>query len=226
MSSTDNRAPQLVAVTAAFLVLVIFSIVLRVFTRLRVVKWLGIDDWLMVCAVVAAIVESAAVIIGKFLRHTLNYVLTSSATKHGMGKHIDQQPLEWRKPYGVADLIASLAYSSSAMFVKLSLLTFYLRLAPNDTFLALTYILIFVCTCFGVGSILAAALQCIPVSMLWDPNQAGHCIDVNSFYFANAGIHILTELFIYILPIPTLWRLHLPLRQKLGLCGLMSIGAG
>lgn len=61
--------------------------------------------------------------------------------------------------------------------------------------------------------------------MLWDASQPGHCIDVNSFYFANAGIHILTEILIYLLPIRTLWNLHLPARQKLGLCGLLSVGA-
>lgn len=82
------------------------------------------------------------------------------------------------------------------------------------------------CTAFGVSSILAAGLQCIPVSMLWDPSVLGHCININNFYFANAGIHMVSEILIYILPIQTLWHLHLPMRQKLGLCGLMSIGAG
>lgn len=79
---------------------------------------------------------------------------------------------------------------------------------------------------FGIASVFAAGLQCIPISMLWDPNQPGHCTQVNTFYFANAAIHILTELLIYILPIHTFWKLHLPTRQKLGLCGLMGIGAG
>lgn len=142
-----------------------------------------------------------------------------------MGRHIEDQPAEWREPYVKGDLVAALAYSTSAMFVKLSLLAFYLRLSPSPTFRLLTYILIFISASFGISSILAAGLQCVPISMRWDSTQKGHCVNVNVFYFANAGLHILTEILIFILPVQTLWKLHLPLRQKLGLCGLMGLGA-
>jgi hypothetical protein len=85
--------------------------------------------------------------------------------------------------------------------------------------------MIVISSAFGISSILAAAFQCVPISMLWDATQPGHCINVNAFYFANAGLHILTEVLIYALPVHTLWNLQLPFRQKLGLIGLMSIGA-
>jgi hypothetical protein len=147
------------------------------------------------------------------------------ACKYGMGRHISEQPPSWREPYTKADVTAALSYSASAMFVKLSLLAFYLRLSPNRSFRVLTYIIIFISASFGISSILAAGLQCIPISMLWDATQPGHCINIDTFYFANAGIHILTEILIYVLPLPTLWKLHLPLRQKLGLCGLVGLGA-
>jgi len=62
--------------------------------------------------------------------------------------------------------------------------------------------------------------------MLWDPTQPGHCVNITAFYFANAGIHIFTEVLIYALPLHTLWNLHLPFRQKLGLVTLITIGAG
>ncbi|KAF4630434.1 hypothetical protein G7Y89_g7705 [Cudoniella acicularis] len=207
---TEDRGPSLVAVTSVFLTLTILSASIRIFTRLRVVGWIGADDALILCAAAAAVAEAAG---------------TIAATRYGLGRHIEEQLPEWRRPYAIADLVASLSYSMSAMFVKLSLLAFYLRLSPNGMFRKLTYAMMVVSASFGVSSVIAAGVQCVPVSMLWDSTQAGHCIDVNSFYFANAGIHIFTELLIYILPIHTLWKLHLPLRQKLGLCGLMGVGA-
>ncbi|KAH6681321.1 hypothetical protein B0J14DRAFT_633068 [Halenospora varia] len=209
--SDPNRGPALVGVTATFLGLTILSSSIRVFTRLRVVNWLGADDVFILCATAAAIAEGVGTIV---------------ATNYGLGRHIEFQLAEWKKPFAIADLVASLAYSVSAMFVKLSLLAFYLRLSPNGMFRTLTYAMMAVSAAFGVASVFAAGLQCIPISMLWDPNQPGHCTQVNTFYFANAAIHILTELLIYILPIHTFWKLHLPTRQKLGLCGLMGIGAG
>lgn len=170
--SDPNRGPALVGVTATFLALTILSASIRVFTRLRVVNWLGADDVLILCATAAAIAEGAG---------------TIAATNYGLGRHIEFQLIEWKKPFAIADLVASLGYSVSAMFVKAMMV---------------------VSAAFGVASVFAAGLQCIPISMLWDPNQPGH------------------ELLIYILPIHTLWKLHLPTRQKLGLCGLMGIGAG
>jgi hypothetical protein len=152
-------------------------------------------------------------------------VLIAIATKYGLGKHIAQQPPEWREPYAKADLTSSLAYSISAMFVKLSLLSFYLRLSPNPTFRNLTKVLFVFCAGFGVSSVMVVGLQCLPTSSLWNPEHTGHCINTPAFYFANSGLHIFTEILIYVLPLHTLWQLHLPPRQKLGLCFLMCLGA-
>lgn len=226
MSSADDKTPQLIAVASAFLALVVFSVAVRIFTRLRLVKWLGADDWLMVCAMVGSIMLSAGTIACTSSSKNDWSFLISTACKYGMGKHLDQQAIEHRKPYMIADLIASLSYSISAMFVKLSLLTFYVRLTPEPHFRMMTYTLMAMCAVFGIASAITVPLQCIPISMLWDTTVQGHCIDINNFYFANAGIHMFTEILIFALPIQTLWHLHLPLRQKLGLCGLMSIGAG
>ena len=147
------------------------------------------------------------------------------AINYGMGRTFSLQTKAQAKPYQQATLSASMSYSITAMFVKLSLLAFYLRLSPSPTFRALTVGLIVISTGFGIGSVVAVGLQCIPLRMLWDPDAEGYCFDVNFFYFANAGIHIVTEIAIYVLPIPTLWKLQLPRRQKIGLCGIMSVGA-
>jgi hypothetical protein len=117
-----------------------------------------------------------------------------------------------------------MAYSASAMFVKLSLLAFYLRLSPNKTFRITVYTMMAVSICFGVGSVLSAGLQCIPTAMLWDINVKGKCLDINLFYFANAALNIVTDTIIYCLPIPTLWKLQLPVVQRIGLCVVLGLG--
>jgi hypothetical protein len=121
-------------------------------------------------------------------------------------------------------LTASISYSIANTFVKLSLLCFYLRLSPEKGFRTAVYTMIVICGTFGIACILIPGLQCRPLSMLWDPQQTGYCIDVESFYFANLSIHIATEIGIFILPVRTLWRLQLPLRQRIGLCVLLGMG--
>jgi hypothetical protein len=110
------------------------------------------------------------------------------------------------------------------MFIKMSLLFLYLRLSPDKGFRIAVYAMIGLSIAFSISSIFASALQCIPVSMLWNPNQPGHCIDVIAFYYANAAINIVTDVIIYVLPIRVLWGLQLPKRQRLGLAFLFSLG--
>lgn len=128
-------------------------------------------------------------------------------------------------PFAKTGLVASFTYTVSATFTKLSVLAFYLRLSPHKTFRMLTYILIGVVTVSGFGSSITVLTQCIPLKRLWFGTTTGYCISTRNFYFANAGIHMFTELLIYILPIHTLWNVRIPTRQRIGLCVLMSIGA-
>jgi hypothetical protein len=111
------------------------------------------------------------------------------------------------------------------MFIKLSLLTFYLRLSSEKSFLVPVYIGIFVITGFGIGSITAILLQCIPLSMLWDPNQPGSCFHLIDFYYANAALNIATDVTILLIPVKILWGLHMPVRQRISLCALFSLGS-
>lgn len=149
-----------------------------------------------------------------------------SACYHGLGKHITQ--LNYEKVIAVvkADLAGSSIYIAAATCVKLSLLSFYLRLSPDQTFRIMTYTLFGICAIAGLACAITVPLQCVPLSRLWGATTRGYCIQLRSFYFANTAIHMVTELMTYLLPIPTLWSLRLPIRQRIGLCFLMSIGAG
>ncbi|PVH68737.1 hypothetical protein DL98DRAFT_379418, partial [Cadophora sp. DSE1049] len=197
-------------VTITFLGLSLASIGIRIFTRLRLMKGLGADDILIAAGGVSVIAMAIAAI---------------AATHYGLGKHIEEQKPEWRKPYQQSMLVASITFSIAAMFIRLSLLFFYLRIIQNRAFRLVTYSMIAISIGFGISSVVANGFRCVPLKLLWDRTAKGSCFDVVNFYLANAGIHILTEFVIYALPMPTLWKLQMPTRQKLGICGLMGIGA-
>lgn len=123
-------------------------------------------------------------------------------------------------------LTSSVSYSVSATFIKLSLLSFYTRLSSGRAFLVLVYFAIFVVIGFGIGSVTAVLLQCLPLSALWDQKAAAHahCIQLVDFYYANAAINLTTDVFILLLPIHVLWGLHMPVRQRISLCALFGLG--
>ena len=72
--------------------------------------------------------------------------------------------------------------------------------------------------------------QCIPVSGFWDrflatPDAPKCGVEVTKFFEANSIPNIITDVAILILPIPYIWKLHLPTKQKLGLITIFILGA-
>jgi len=49
----EDRGPRLRNICAVFLAFAVFSTAIRCYVRARMVKWFGLDDWLMVAAVVS-----------------------------------------------------------------------------------------------------------------------------------------------------------------------------
>lgn len=67
--------------------------------------------------------------------------------------------------------------------------------------------------------------MCTPVSYFWDQKEKGTCMDRYAVWFANASINIVTDVIIFIMPMPVLRHLHLPQRQRLALMGIFGLGA-
>ena len=68
------------------------------------------------------------------------------------------------------------------------------------------------------------ALHCRPIERFWDPTIPGKCSNfVGASYFTNIT-NLVTDLWIFLLPVPLLMRLHVSLGKKLGLCVVFSIG--
>jgi hypothetical protein len=138
---------------------------------------------------------------------------------------MDQVPMESLGNIHQSILAASIGYFAAAMFVKLSLCAFYLRLSVDERFRMAVYVIATICIAYGIASILTSAFLCIPLSKLWNPNEDGHCINAELFYFVNAGLNVATDTIIYILPMRPLWKLPLPRRQRIGLLFLFALGA-
>jgi hypothetical protein len=64
MDTSENKAPELVAVTIIFVTISILSVLLRLYTRLRILKWIGVDDVFIFVAAGGALVEAIGNLIG------------------------------------------------------------------------------------------------------------------------------------------------------------------
>ncbi|KAI9730127.1 MAG: hypothetical protein M1834_006120 [Cirrosporium novae-zelandiae] len=109
----------------------------------------------------------------------------------------------------------------------MALLALYLRLSSGlrGLFYKLTIGTVIFITCFSVATIITASLQCRPISYYWTGSGDGTCINITAFFYAMGIFTIVTDLWIFALPIPTLWKINRPTKEKLFLIAVFLAGA-
>ena len=121
--------------------------------------------------------------------------------------------------------LAQIFYKLVITFNKLSLLLFYLRIFPSRTFRLLTWFGLAVVGATGIAFVFGTIWQCSPLPYFWDRRIAGgHCIPSAPWWESYSAIQIATDVFILVLPIPSLATLSLELRHKLALIGVFTLG--
>jgi hypothetical protein len=115
-------------------------------------------------------------------------------------------------------------YSISLFLTKVSILLLYIRLFEEDRFVKACQITIAVMAAFLIWTIFGFMFMCTPVQHFWKPSVDGTCMNPEIVYFTNAPFNILTDFVLFGLPLPILWKLQIPRRQKIGLVFLFAIG--
>lgn len=104
---------------------------------------------------------------------------------------------------------------------------FYLTLATEQRLFRLGVFITFaVVILAGVALTLVNLFPCRPLSssFLIQPPPGTYCIDIVALYISTAPINIATDVAIFVLPLPMLWRIRLPRRQKFILMLTFSTG--
>jgi hypothetical protein len=108
--------------------------------------------------------------------------------------------------------------------IKHALLLFYTGLATRTTHFRLIYVMHFIAFGFGLSSILVDIFQCWPMKKTWDRSVDGWCVDITSFYYANAIIMLATDCVLYAMPLIFTRSLRLRRKQTWGLRCLFGLG--
>ncbi|KAK0624997.1 hypothetical protein B0T17DRAFT_466531, partial [Bombardia bombarda] len=195
----------------------------RIYTRARIVRKMGWDDWTMIVATILAVVASAIV---------------TMEVHYGVGKHAAYIP--------PPDLIKAVKWiwlsapfsTMSACFGKISIALLIMRIngnrnKPYTIFLWVLIVLLFIINL--LLSIITFA-QCTPVYWLWEqlnPISAmqggggGSCWDPNiqkNYGYFQGAFSALSDLILALFPILIIKNLKLDLKVKIGLCAVMGLG--
>lgn len=112
------------------------------------------------------------------------------------------------------------------MFVKVSIVLFLYRLlgCVGRFRQVATAVIIFVIA-WGVTAAIGNTFQCWPVQYFWIKHIDGHCMrGQNTFYIIIGSVSVVEDVFILCLPLPIVWKLQTPLREKIEITLLFSIG--
>ncbi|KAK4161628.1 hypothetical protein QBC43DRAFT_268175 [Cladorrhinum sp. PSN259] len=183
---------------------------LRIWAR-RTTRGVAFDDWVGLAALLFALVTNG---------------LFYGAVHHGFGKHSDALEHESLKKVLLLWWLLQQIYKISLNLTKISLLLLYMRIFSHVVwFRTFARSLIVFLILYVIGTCSAGFAQCRPVRRVWDKTVDGTCLDVYIFFNANGIIAMVTDVIILVLPFPLVYKLSLPLAQKLALIPVFGLGS-
>ncbi|KAK4152519.1 hypothetical protein C8A00DRAFT_16162 [Chaetomidium leptoderma] len=206
----ESRAGVPIAVVTATLLIATTCVGLRTYARAVMIRQFGADDW---CAVVAMILA-----LGSGL-------MVASNTLNGQGRHLAVVDPAVLGKYFRTFYISIVLYNGSLTAIKLTFLLQYHRILGMVGQMRKIIVIAFIFVAlWSISQLLVVIFTCTPIHKFWLPETPGTCIPNLPFWYINAAGNIVTDVVVFVLPLPALSRLNLRKGQKLGLIGVFSLG--
>lgn len=66
---------------------------------------------------------------------------------------------------------------------------------------------------------------CRPVQYNWDKSTQGSCSGEHTAYLISGVVNLAIDIFIVVLPMPSVFRLHMTLSKRISVAAMFSLGA-
>lgn len=206
----DSRVHEIHWVYSVPIALATLSTSFRLIAKHAGRNGITLDDWLIVFATICLIGQCAS---------GLGY-----GPPHGMGRHVIAVAPHDLMMVRQGDYVFSHFYDIALVSVKLGILAFYHRVFVVPLFRKIVIATAAFVIAWGIGITVTLALACRPIEAFWDANVKGDCLELVTFtYFTNIS-NLITDVWIFLMPIPVIWHLQLQTKKKLLLCFIFSVG--
>jgi hypothetical protein len=89
---------------------------------------------------------------------------------------------------------------------------------------AATGVIVFI-VAWGITALIGNTFQCWPVQYYWIKHIHGHCMPGQTAFFVIIGaLSTVENIVIVLLPLPVVWKLQMPLQEKIELTFLFTVG--
>ncbi|TKX22297.1 hypothetical protein C1H76_5587 [Elsinoe australis] len=205
-----SRGDQSSITSIAFVAIAGVFLLLRMFTRGIIVRNIGPEDWTILAAWVCSLGLTICILF---------------EVANGQGHHIETLSAEDLTSLQKALYYSIILYQGALVLNKISILCQYYRIFPGKNIRLAIWIMAGVTGVYGFWSIFGNVSMCTPIPSYWNHTIANsHCMSNTAVWFSNAAINIVTDIAIFLLPMPALKQLQLPKKQKIGLMLVFALG--
>ncbi|KAH8168691.1 integral membrane protein [Sarocladium implicatum] len=212
-AAENNLAAVLAPLTIVHF-LAVTVVLLRLYTRVFIIKSPGRDDWVMLAAIICAVV-------GWIL-----FVLMG--TSAGLGRHWDTLSPETQNTHALLSFLMSLISTTAAIaLLKISIVLNLLRLSTNKWYRISLWATLCLIVAYQFMGAMTWFLRCIPMKRIWDKSVPGECYDIKlfvTFAVVNTAFNIATDVMCATFPIPIIWGLQMKRKTRFYLIGVLSLG--
>ena len=114
--------------------------------------------------------------------------------------------------------ISSTMYLCSILGYRIALLLMYLRLfGVSQPFRYATWAVLFFVAGYLSCNIITLIFGCTPITKYWKHEQPGHCIVLNQADYAYGSMNVVSDVLLFLLPLPMVYQLRLTRKEKVGL---------
>ncbi|KAI0970427.1 hypothetical protein F4678DRAFT_436795 [Xylaria arbuscula] len=207
----ESLSEEVIAIATVFQAFSTLALILRLWTRLNIQHIRpGTDDF----AIITAWALSVAL-----------DTLIALQTRYGLGKHLRDIPPD--TDFTTSNILFYAhqpIYYISVSLTKVSIILFYFRLLPQKSYRVFLWFMMVFVILTGVSFTIAGIFQCSPIASAWNANIHGTCFNQAALFYANGGFNIAQDSILYVLPTPILWKMNLPLKQRIALIGVFIVG--
>ncbi|KAI1346871.1 hypothetical protein F5Y01DRAFT_296904 [Xylaria sp. FL0043] len=122
---------------------------------------------------------------------------------------------------------AEILYQTGLPITRISILCFYLKIFPQKHIRWSSYALIAINAADFIAFVAATVFLCSPIYgawTFWDGSFTGHCNNLHLQSWIQAGVNIVLDLLVIILPLPSLMKLSTSKERKIRIIIMFALG--
>ncbi|KAL6918487.1 hypothetical protein FSST1_009982 [Fusarium sambucinum] len=213
----ESQTALIVGVITTINFLALAVVAARTYTRLIISKSLGAQDVLMVLSACTGLAGTIVLFL---------------MIPHGLGKHADTiERADFTDFSRYSFIITVVPLLGGIGLLKIAIALELIKYNGNSWkwYKITLYCMIAFVIAYTIEAWLSFILFCIPVARQWDRSIEGSCYPVPMFIafgLANSAFNIFTDIAFATLPVPLIWSLKMPLKTRIYLIIILSLGYG